>query len=340
MNSWVVLLAIITSAASGYAEENVWEAGADYRVAFDAADEGTTSREEKTGVHDDFGVHVVNPGRLEFKKYIQQLPLPPVAKDCEEWEDSDSRIGMLLAVPGAASLFIGTRGEGEQQSGDANVRQIEKNYEVSSFTKGGSPLEGNLDVRLPASQMEAEMVCLQKLVGVPIQWPLVDGVPNYAEGIVEMVVRDVQFKREARLDGSGRQILTGAFVARLQMAEGRISMVFRQMKAHFWGIVGGVIGSALLMALTFMARRTKGAGRKVVGGISIITSTLSRIRDQRRSSRKPRVRTRAIRMLKRQPRQASGLAGDGQAKDSQQQPAQLPAATTGSGASTLVHKIP
>ena len=189
--------------------------------------------------------------------------------------------------------------------------RLRKNYEVSSFTKGGSPIEGNVIVRLPASQLQPERVCLQKLVGVPIQWPLTDSEPNYAEGVVEMVVHDVQLKRETRLDGSGQKVLTGDFVVALKMSEGRIPMVFREMKAHTWGIVGGVIASALLMALTFIARRAKGAGRKVVGSISTITSTLSRIRYQKKEQPDTTSTRQSDRNVDETADAASGHAGDG-----------------------------
>ena len=53
-------------------------------------------------------------------------------------------------------------------------------------------------VTLPASDMEEERDCLEKLRGVPIQWAVPRGEANYLEGAVEVLVQDVQFFREAR----------------------------------------------------------------------------------------------------------------------------------------------
>ena len=277
MNSWVVLVATIALAAYCHAQENA--AGEVLGEADAIASKGdrSASSEEKIDAQEDYGLHVVNPGRLESYKYFEQMILVPSAKDCEEWSPGDSRIGMLFSISGTSRLFIGKRRDTDQRVPDAHVDQIEKNYDVTRLTLGGSPIEGNVIVTLPASDMEEERVCLENLRGVPIQWVPPRGESSYVEGAVELTVQDVQFFREARMEGSGEIAPTGEFLASLKMSETWISMAFREMKAHIWGIAG----SALLMMLAATSRWLIRGVRKVIGGASINLTTLSRIQTTR-----------------------------------------------------------
>ena len=278
MNSWIVLLAIFAPAAYCYAQGNASRGAMGGADTIASEGDRSAPSEEEIDDPEDYGLHVVNPGRLESHKYFQQMILAPSEKDCEEWSRGDSRTGMLFSISGTSRLFIGKRGDTEQRGDGANVDPIEKNYDVTSLTIGGNPLEGNVIVTLPASDMEEERDCLEKLRGVPIQWAVPTGEANYVEGAVEVVVQDVQFFREARLEGSGEITTTGAFLAKLIMSESWISMVFREMKAHVWGIAG----SALLMMLAATAGWLMRVVRKVVGGASINLETLSRIRSPRK----------------------------------------------------------
>ena len=73
MNSWVVLVATIALAAYCHAQENA--AGEVLGEADAIASKGdrSASSEEKIDAQEDYGLHVVNPGRLESYKYFEQM---------------------------------------------------------------------------------------------------------------------------------------------------------------------------------------------------------------------------------------------------------------------------
>ena len=200
----------------------------------------SAGREQRTGPDEVYGEHIINPDRAGLREYFKRMDgVAPWVKDCDEWSSNDSRIGMLL--PGAVSrLFIGK----PKANGDG-IDDVEKNYEVSSIGIGGSPFEGTVHVLIQAPEMRAEKACLEKLRGTAIRWGRSVGDSGYPDVAGEAVVRNVQFSRAVRMDSSGEVSATDAFVATLTVSEGVMSMVFREMSAHVWGLVG----SALLMVL-------------------------------------------------------------------------------------------
>ena len=149
MNSWVVLLAIIAQAANCYAQENTGQGMIGLGDSIAPKSDRSAPGKEDIDDHEDYGLHVVNPGRIELYKYFEQMTLAPSVKDCEEWSHDDSRTGMLFSISGTSRLFIGKRRDTEQRADDAKVDQIEKNYDVTSVTIGGTPLEGSVIVTLP-----------------------------------------------------------------------------------------------------------------------------------------------------------------------------------------------
>ena len=232
-------------------------------------EDSSAGREQKTGDEEDYGLHFINSGRTGLREYFERMDgVAPWVKDCEEWSADDSRVGMLLAS-GASRLFIGR----PNADGDG-IDAVEKNYEVSSVGIGGSPFEGTVHVMLQAADMRAEKVCLEKLRGTAIRWGRSGGDSSYPDVDGEVVVRDVQFSRAARMESSGEVAATGAFVATLKVSEGAMSMVLREMSAHVWGIVG----SALLMVFAAVGGWLTRRLRKAMGGTWIKPNLPSRKR--------------------------------------------------------------
>ena len=233
-------------------------------------EDSSAGREQKTGDEEDYGLHVINPGRPELHEYFERMGgVAPWAKDCEEWSTDDSRVGML--VPGSSRLFIGKpKADGDGLGIDA----IEKNYEVSSVGIGGSPFEGAVQVMLQAADMRVEKVCLEKLRGTAIRWGRSGGDSGYPDVDGEAVVRDVQFWRAARMESGGEVAATGAFVATLKVSEGAMSMVLREISAHFWGIVGSALLMVFVAVVGWLTRRL----RKAMGGTWIKLNLPSRKR--------------------------------------------------------------
>ena len=231
-------------------------------------EDSSAGREQKTGDEEDYGLHFINSGRTGLREYFERMDgVAPWVKDCEEWSADDSRVGMLAS--GASRLFIGR----PNADGDG-IDAVEKNYEVSSVGIGGSPFEGTVHVMLQAADMRAEKVCLEKLRGTAIRWGRSGGDSSYPDVDGEVVVRDVQFSRAARMESSGEVAATGAFVATLKVSEGAMSMVLREMSAHVWGIVG----SALLMVFAAVGGWLTRRLRKAMGGTWIKPNWPSRKR--------------------------------------------------------------
>ena len=229
-------------------------------------EDSSAGREQKTGDEEDYGLHVTNPGSPELREYFERVG-GIWAKDCEEWSTDDSRVGML--APGLSRLFIGR----PKADGDG-IDAIEKNYEVSSVVIGGSPFEGAVRVMLQAADMRVEKVCLEKLRGTAIRWELSGGDSGYPDVDGEVVVRDVKFSRAARMESGGEVAATGAFVATLKVSEGAMSMVLREISAHFWGIVGSALLMVFVAVVGWLTRRL----RKAMGGTWIKLNLPSRKR--------------------------------------------------------------
>ncbi len=229
-------------------------------------EDSSAGREQKADDEEDYDLHVINTDRTELREHFEQMDgVAPWVKDCEEWSVDDSRVGLLF--PGASQLFIG------RPNADG-IGDVEKNYEVSSVGIGGSPFEGAVYVMIQASDMRAEKVCLEKLRGTAIRWRRSGGDPSYPDVDGEVVVRDVQFSRAARMESGGEVAATGAFVATLKVSEGAMSRVLREMSAHLWGIVG----SALLMVFTAVGGWLTRRLRKAMGGAWSKPNLLSRKR--------------------------------------------------------------
>lgn len=197
----------------------------------DQALAGAGGREEYPG-------HIVNPGRAELHAYLAQMKLSPSVRGCEEWSSDAARHGMVLAVPGASRLFVG-----KPQPG-GGVDEMERNYEVTSASIGGSPVQGQVMVRLEPAELQREQGCLEQLKGMSVEWgsPGLDG--SQPAHVGDLLVDDVRFLRAERLDRFGRVVPTGDFLVALDVSEPWLSMVVRELRAHVWGI----LGSALLMA--------------------------------------------------------------------------------------------
>ena len=102
---------------------------------------------------------------------------------------------------------------------------------------------------LREADAEAERRCVGRLRGIVVRWLNRAGDPNNVDGAGKMVVREVKFARAAVVGPAGDTVETGDTVVKLALAEGWTSMVYREMKAHRWGIVGGVVAGGLLAIL-------------------------------------------------------------------------------------------
>ena len=73
-------------------------------------------------------------------------------------------------------------------------------YHVEKFSKAGAPLKGQVYVRLNSDVARKERACLETLRGIPVLWMASRNESNYAGEIFEMILQEVLFSREARVD--------------------------------------------------------------------------------------------------------------------------------------------
>ena len=200
-------------------------------------------------------VHVLGVTLNDVRRLLEGRRAPPMGTGCEHWPDAGSLGGILIPVPRAPRLFVGERRDAEQGMNGFSIR-TQRNYAVTSFRRSGSPLVGEIVITLPKAVAQAERVCVRRLAGMSVNWL------NWPDEVskpvaAEMVVRDVQWARAALVGSDGDSVETGDTVAKLSVKEGWLSMAYRKLKAQFWGVVAGTIGTVVLSIATAILVRMR-----------------------------------------------------------------------------------
>ena len=245
------LAAVVGSHAGERPEAGRSDAQKATGVPDSGADEAATQRTlERRPDHLDLG----EPTVPEFNRWLAALPKPVTARKCGERAERDSRAGFLVPVRGAGRLLVGKPDDGAE-AGTTRIRDVERNYYVVSFTRSGAPLEGTIKIKMAHDEMQVERVCLERLLGAAVAWPTLTDDPSDVEETVEMVVLEVSFAAAGEIGPTGQAVATGETVATLALSERWVSMAMRELKAHRWGVVGGMVGSIVLMIATWLGGR-------------------------------------------------------------------------------------
>ena len=192
------------------------------------------------------GLHLAEPKPDELRRLWERVSPNALSNGCKDSSSSGSRSGLFLPIPGAALLLVGEL-DPQNMGKKIDIKKIEQIYQVMSSAKGGSPLEGQLTIRLQPSRIHEEQACLERLQGAPIKWAALRG--SDTEETVEMVVQAIRFPPAGRVGPSGETIPTGEILAVLTLSEGWMSMAYRKIKENIWAIAAGMIGSVLLLLL-------------------------------------------------------------------------------------------
>ena len=203
-----------------------------------------------TGVERSESLYVLDATPTDLHGIIETVRAPRTGSGCAHWADTDSRVGMLVPLPGAAWLLVGERGGVRQGTSEWSIGNLQRKYPMIRFTRSGSLLAGEIVFTLREADAEAERRCVGRLRGLVVQWLNRAGDPDVVENGGKMVVREVRFARAAVIGPAGYPVATGDTVVKLSLAEGWISMVYREMKAQRWGIAGGMVAGVLLTILT------------------------------------------------------------------------------------------
>ena len=248
------IVAILAAVAVCCASES--RSADESRAKDDAVASGSSGNLEraKEDVERPEHLHVLDATQGDLRGLVEGMRAPAMGSGCDLWADHRSRAGMLVPVPGAVRLFVGEHGDGPRETGDFSVGKVQRKYPVTKFARSGSPYSGEIVIALPKAVAEAERGCVERLRGVRVKWLKWPGEVGDAVA-ADMVVRDVRFSRAAVVGPAGDAVATGDTVAKLSLAEPWTSMVFREMKAQMWGILGGMVGGLVLAILMGTADR-------------------------------------------------------------------------------------
>lgn len=184
-------------------------------------------------------VHILDSTLADLRRVVEGMRAPAMGTGCDHWADPGSRAGILVPVPGAARLLVGERRDVEGGMRNVSIG-TQRNYPVTSFRRSGSPIAGEIVITLQKAVADAERRCMEQMRGIGVKWL------NWPGGMrepvaAEMVVRDVRFARAAVIGPEGDAVETGDTVAELTLAEGWLSMIYRELQAQFWGVVAGIV---------------------------------------------------------------------------------------------------
>ena len=128
-------------------------------------------------------------------------------------------------------------------------------YHVERFSKAGTPLKGQMYIKLKPDVASEERACLETLREIPVRWIVPGNESIDAAETIEMFVQEVRFSREARVDSGGDTIPTGETIASVMLSESWWSMAYRRSKEQIWGAALGFAGSVFLMLLIHIVRK-------------------------------------------------------------------------------------
>ena len=129
-------------------------------------------------------------------------------------------------------------------------------YHVEKFSKAGTPLGGNIYIKLQAEIAQQERACLETLKDMPVRWIIPNDESPDAGETFEMAVQEIQFSREVRVDSAGDTIPTGQIVVGLTLSESWWSMAYRKLTEQVWGAALGFAGSVCLMVFIAAVRKS------------------------------------------------------------------------------------
>ena len=129
-------------------------------------------------------------------------------------------------------------------------------YHVEKFSKAGTPLGGNIYIKLQAEVAQQERACLETLQEMRVRWIVPNDESPDAGETFEMAVQEIQFSREVRVDSAGDTIPTGEIVVGLTLSESWWSMAYRKLTEQIWGAALGFAGSVCLLVLIAAVRKS------------------------------------------------------------------------------------
>ena len=146
-----------------------------------AQESNTKKAEERTAFHENSTLNLLNASPAEFRRFLQRWSPNRLAKNCENEPHNDSRVGWLYPIPGGAWFLVGRAGDLE-----TNIEDMIRMYHVEKYLKTGTPLKGQIYIKLQAETARQERACLGTLQEMPVRWIVSNNESPDAGETVEM----------------------------------------------------------------------------------------------------------------------------------------------------------
>ena len=185
----------------------------------------------------------------ELRSLLSEVGERLLPSDCADWNEDEARVAAAFDFRGHKELWIAK----EYSDADGlGVDGLQKTYKIKNLSKGGSPLRGSIEIRLPTPEMDVERACFSKLTGVQVRGADDDAQGVYQGNLWKMTTSEVEFGILVKRQGlGGKKVPTGETQVTIKMSEGLVAMALRKSFEHLWALPG----SLGLMALWAVGAR-------------------------------------------------------------------------------------
>ena len=182
----------------------------------------------------------------ELRFILREVGQNLIPSDCSDWAEDKPRVAAVMTLGTFKELWIGRK---YSDSNGLGIEGLHRRYEIQNLSMGGSPLRGNIDIRLPVRDMDSDRECFAQLKGVRIKGSNDEDKGVYRSGLWEMTIDNISFVVLVKpQDLSGQRIPTGEAQVTIAVSEGLLSMALRKSGEHLWALPGS-LGLLILWAI-------------------------------------------------------------------------------------------
>lgn len=174
----------------------------------------------------------------ELRSILDHVKRNLVPSNCDDWKEGDARVIAVLNTGALKELWVGNK---YSESQDFGIEGLQRTYEIKNLSKGGSPMRGSIQIRLPTREMVIERACFKKLKGAQVRGSTEDNNGMYRNNLWEMTITDVKFGVLVKPQViRGPRVMTGETQVTLVMSESLLAMVLRKAAEHLWALPGSL----------------------------------------------------------------------------------------------------
>ena len=196
----------------------------------------------------------------ELRSILSEVGQSLVPRKCSEWNQDETRVVAVFDFRSHKELWIGKEYSDIDGLG---IDGLQRTYEIRNFSKGGSPLRGSIQIKLPTSEMDLERVCFNKLQGIQVRGANNDDQGVYQSNLWKMTINDIKFGVLVKPKGLlEEKVKTGETQVTLTMSEGLSAMALRKSAEHLWALPGSLALMVLWAVGVRVLRRTRAKWRE------------------------------------------------------------------------------